>query len=64
MKIELELPYVDEELSIKITVKKDGNVVVEKPVTAPTPPAPKTQPKKKTTTPAPTGGSNFMNADF
>ena len=63
MKIELELPYVDEELSIKITVKKDGNVVVEKPVTAPTPSAPKTQPKKKTT-PAPTGGSNFMNADF
>lgn len=64
MKIELELPYVDEELSIKITVRKDGEVVVEdkKPSTTPSPTPTKAQPKKKTTPPV--AGGNFMNADF
>lgn len=61
MKIELELPYVDEELSIKITIKKDGEVVVggAKPLAT----SPSTQPKKKKDNPSSVGG-NFMNADF
>ena len=64
MKIELEIPYIDnEELSIKITIKKDGEVLVSKNSGTTSPP---TKPKKKTPPPSTPGsfGGNFMNAEF
>lgn len=74
MKIELEIPYIeDDELSIKIIIRKDGVVSVEGATSAPNviEKKPKTQPKekKKSSATAPPAipnsfGGNFMNAEF
>ena len=70
LKIELDLPEVEKELNINITIKKDGEVVysasspsgnVEIKEMVKEEPAPKT--KKKSSGKAASGG-NFMNLDL
>lgn len=66
MKIELEIPYVEDELSIKITIKKDGEVLVDDKKS--TNALPKTQPKEKKKSsvkdPSSLIGGNYMDANF
>jgi hypothetical protein len=70
MKIELDIPFIeDDELSIKITIRKDGQVLVNHTSTPPVLEE-RTQPKKKKekssvkNTPLDSIGGNFMNAEF
>lgn len=67
MKIELEIPYIEDELSIKITIKRDGQVLVDDKKSTNTTPPVKAQSgvKRKSAVKDPSSlGGNFMNADF
>ena len=70
IKFEVEIPEFDEEISITVTLKKDGKVVETKTDSS-TPPSPVTVPtpvKKKNTKGANSkdllGGGNMMNLEI
>lgn len=66
MKIELEIPYIkDDDISIKITIKKDGEVSIDREESVDTPPQSKKNPtsKKKSVSLKNNFSGNMMNLD-